>query len=157
VLQANDGDRILAAVQPPKPPEPPPPPQPKQHWEEEAAWLQGQDPPVLPQDNDMAHIQGHMAFMASPPAQTMAKEQREKAEQHLRNHWAQAILKQGSASQGMPGPQMQPPGMPQGGPPPGPGGPPGGGPPPGGPPPGPPMNGAPGGPPPPQQGAPPNG
>ncbi len=128
VLRANDGDRILSALQPPQPPQPP---QPKQHWEEEADWLRNEDPPVHPEDNDAVHSQGHRMFFGSPQAMMMTKEQREKAEQHLRNHEAAGILKsrQGQQMQmhaggpppGMPpGPPRPPMGPPPGGPPPGP-------------------------------------
>lgn len=113
VLQSMGAERILAVVQKPQPP---PPPQAMPHWEEAAQWLQGQAPPTHPDDNDEEHKQAHMAFLSGPRAQMMDKNQRAAAEQHLRDHDAQAMRKAGTA-------MMQQQQMMAGGPPPGPMGP----------------------------------
>lgn len=109
-LQAIGADRILAYVQPPQPP---PPPQAKPHHEEAAGWLRGEQPNVHPDDNDDEHTNEHLAFLSSPDAQMLAKEGRDAAEQHVRNHRAQALQKRAAAMQAnqqqgpmMPGPQM---------------------------------------------------
>ena len=92
VMRSIGGERIMANVQKPKPP---PPPQPLPHFEEEARWLQGQSSPTHPDDNDDEHKAMHIGFLQSPRAQMMDKNQRAMAEQHLRDHDAQAIRKAG--------------------------------------------------------------
>jgi hypothetical protein len=117
-----DGEKILPILQ--QRPPPPPPPQPKPQWAENAGFLNGQDSPVLPPDNDDQHIAELTLFMESPDAQKMDKTGRDMAERHLRAHAAQRIQKsQGAvtiAQVHQQRQQQQPPGLPG----PGPGGPP---------------------------------
>lgn len=123
VLQAQDGDRILATVQPPQPPQPP---QPVEPFKEEAGWLRNEDHPVVPQDDDQAHMAQHSQFLSSPQAQMLTGQQRAMAEAHMRGHAAQdhekrmtAMMNGSLASQlGPPLGQPMPPQNP--GPPPGP-------------------------------------
>jgi len=108
VMRSIGGERIMANV--PKP-QPPPPPQPLPHFEEEARWLQGQSSPTHQDDNDDEHKQMHMAFLQSARAQMLDKNQRAMAEQHLRDHDAQALRKAGAAMMQQQQMAMQPPNM----------------------------------------------
>lgn len=106
VMQSIGGEKIMSVVQKPQPPQPP---QPQEHWQEEAGWLEDKDPPVHPADNDDKHGAMHMAFLTSPASQKMSPDQRKRAEQHVRNHDAQALKKRFTAAP----PQMPPDGMPR--------------------------------------------
>jgi hypothetical protein len=121
-----DGEKLLPMLQQRQPQ--PPPPQPKPQWAENAGFLNGQDSPVLPPDNDDQHIDELLQFMQGPDAQTMDKTGRDMAERHLRAHVAQRLSKRGAqfgTGNIPPGATGPGPGPGQGIPGPGPGGPPG--------------------------------
>lgn len=113
-----DGERLIQLLPPVQPPGPPPPPPPRPHWVEEAEWLRDGEPPVSPGDDDAAHLQMHQLFLASPAAQLMSKVQRDRAENHLRQHLAAQHEKQGAQNErqqqqggpALPGPQGPGPG-----------------------------------------------
>jgi hypothetical protein len=72
-------------------PVPPPPPPPMDQHDENAAFLEGQNPPVNPADNPDDHLQKIAAFKQSPESHAMTPEQMNALDQHARNHVAQKI------------------------------------------------------------------
>jgi hypothetical protein len=128
-----DGEQLIPMLRPP----PPPPPQPKDQIEENAGFLQGQNSPVLPPDNDDEHLAKLQDFMQSPEHAALEPKGQQAVMQHVRDHLAQRMKK--GMMNGGPG-QASAFG-PMGGGPPGMAGPPGFGPPAG-----PPQQGAPVGP-----------
>jgi hypothetical protein len=86
-----DGARLARFLRQPPQPQGPPPPRP--HWEEDAAFLRDEDSQVHPDDDDDAHIVGHDTFAASPAAQRLTREGRDKLERHTRLHQAAKIQK----------------------------------------------------------------
>lgn len=96
LLRAMDAQRVIPLIQPPPQPNPPPA---VPHWQEDAAFLKGQDAQVNPADDDNAHIAGHQAFMSSPAGGFLDKNGRDKMENHIRHHVAQRLEKAGNELQ----------------------------------------------------------
>lgn len=90
VLRAMDANKIIPMIQPP-PPQPPPPPLP--HSTEDANFLRDQDQQVNAQDDDQTHIDGHMAFKASPAGRFLSPNASEMMDKHIRHHVAQRLDK----------------------------------------------------------------
>lgn len=99
--RALGAERLLPLL--PPPPGPPEPPKPKPQYEENAGFLNGQDSPVHPDDNDMEHVAGLQQFMGSMEATVLDPKGKEMAQKHLRAHVAQMIMKQGAQQNGGPG------------------------------------------------------
>jgi hypothetical protein len=116
VLRAMDANKMIPVIQPPPQPGPPPP---RPHWQEDADYLRGQDSAVNPQDDDAAHIKGHLGFKNTPAGQAMDPTQAKMHEQHIRGHMAQQLDKAGADLQNMlamgvgPAPEQAPAPVPQ--------------------------------------------
>lgn len=91
LFRAHGAEKYIPLIPTPPPPPPPPPPQP--HGEEEAGWLNGQDSPVHPDDNDAEHIQGHTFFGNTPAGGALDKTGADMKDRHIRAHVAQAWQK----------------------------------------------------------------
>lgn len=110
LLRAMQGEKYVALLEQAQPP----PPQPKQPYAEEADWLKGGDPPVLPADDDHAHLNSHHKFYAQAQG-SMSPDQKKKAEAHIRFHMGQLHEKHGQAMSGQPQPPTGSPPPQQGG------------------------------------------
>lgn len=90
ILHAREMQDIIPMLEPVPPPPPPPVPQ----EEENASFLQGQQPQVNPADNDDEHLAKIYAFKGSPEHQAMTPEMSNALDQHARNHIAQKMKKE---------------------------------------------------------------
>lgn len=144
---------FIAGMGPPPPPAmPPPPPTPQSQVTENAGFLNETDHPVLPDDNDLEHLNFIQQFEESPHAKSLSSTGKNLLERHKRAHVASHYTKMQGAINGQgaqagmgggPGGAGGISGGPHNGQ--GPGMPPGGGGPPGGPSPGGMQNQQPGG------------
>lgn len=108
------GHRGLVQLLPPPMPQPPPPPPPKPQFEENAGFLNEQDSPVHPDDDDDGHLDEMGVFHADAlGGQQLSPVGKKMYDRHARAHMAQRLMKHRSqdhaATQAPAGP---PPGRP---------------------------------------------
>lgn len=120
LFRAMDRPEMEASMgQPVPPPQPPPPPSPMSQVDENAMFMNDQDHPVMPEDNDMEHYGHIQEWKASPYYEAMSSTGKNLLDKHERAHLAQAYKKEmaargaqtGGFGQFQPGPPGRGPGM----------------------------------------------